>query len=74
MCERCEVLEEALRRIMQWSEAYPTNVFREPTTEEYKRAHKLLVAQGMSINIFSASMGRHCLQGIGEIARGALDS
>lgn len=72
MCERCEELEEALRRIAQWAEAYPTNIFHEPTPDECHRAHKLLTANGMTIDAFSASMGRHCLQGVGKIARGAL--
>jgi hypothetical protein len=72
MCERCEELEEALRRIAQWAEAYPTNIFHEPSDDECHRAHKLLTANGMTIDAFSASMGRHCLQGVGKIARGAL--
>lgn len=72
MCERCEELEEALLRIAQWSEAYPTDIFHEPSPEECQKAHKLLAANGMTIDAFSASMGRHCLRGIGKIARGAL--
>ncbi len=69
---RIEDLEDALRRIVQWSEAYPTNIFHEPSPEECHRAHKLLTANGMTIDAFSASMGRHCLKGVGDIARGAL--
>lgn len=72
MCERCEELEDALRRIEQWSRAYPTNVFHEPSVDECHRAHKLLKANGMTLDAFSASMGRHCLKGVGNIARGAL--
>lgn len=74
MCERCEDLEEALRRIVRWADAYPATIFHEPTPEECHRAHKLLTANGMTIDAFSASMGRHCLKGVGDIARGALNA
>lgn len=72
MRDRCEELEEALQRIIRWSEAYPTDIFHEPSSEECHRAHKLLTANGMTLDAFSASMGRHCLEGVGRIARGAL--
>lgn len=72
MCDRCEELEDALRRIAQWSAAYPPDIFHEPSPEESHRAHLLLTANGMTLDAFSASMGRHCLKGIGNIARGAL--
>ena len=72
MCERCEEMEEALQRIVQWADAYPTDIFHEPSAEESHRAHKLLTANGMTLDAFSASMGRHCLKGIGDIARMAL--
>ncbi len=72
MCERCGDLEEALRRIVQWADSYPSDIFHEPSPEEAHRAHKLLTANGMTIDAFSASMGRHCLKGVGDIARGAL--
>lgn len=70
--DRIDDLEEALQRIVQWSEAYPTDIFHAPSPEECQRAHKLLTANGMTLDAFSASMGRHCLKGIGDIARGAL--
>lgn len=72
MCERCEDLEDALRRIVQWCSSYPTDIFHEPSAEESHRAHKLLTANGMTLDAFSASMGRHCLKGVGDIALGAL--
>lgn len=74
MCERCEELEEALQRIVQWADSYPTVIFHEPSSEESHRAHKLLTANGMTLDAFSASMGRHCLKGVGDIARGALSA
>lgn len=72
--DRIDDLEEALQRIIQWSEAYPMDIFHEPSSEECQRAHKLLTANGMPLDAFSASMGRHCLKGIGDIARGVLAS
>ena len=73
-CERCEELTEALQRIVQWADAYPTSVFREPTEDQCRHAHELLTANGMTLDTFSASMGRHCLKGVGDIARNALST
>ena len=72
MCERCEELIEALQQIVQWADAYPTSIFREPTKEECNRAHTVLKVHGMTLDAFSASMARHCLKGVGEIARAVL--
>jgi hypothetical protein len=74
MQDRIDDLEEALQRILQWSEAYPSDIFHEPSPEECHRAHKLLTANGMTLDAFSASMGRHCLKGIGDIARGVVST
>jgi hypothetical protein len=70
--ERCEELVEALQRIVQWADAYPTDIFHEPSADECHKAHKLLTANGMTLDAFSASMGRHCLKGVGDIARAVL--
>lgn len=72
MCERCEKLEDALNRIVQWADAYPTEIFHEPSKEEFRRAAKVLSDNGMTLDVFGASMGRHCVQGVGGIAREAL--
>ena len=61
--------KDALRRIVQWSEAYPLDVFPEP---DFKRAHELLKAGGMTLDAISASNMRHVVEGVGEIARAAL--
>jgi hypothetical protein len=74
VCDRCEQFEDALQRIVQWADAYPIDVFHEPSKEECHRAHELLTANGMTLDAFSASMGRHCLKGVGDIARGALSA
>lgn len=72
-CERCQDIEDALRHIIQWAEAYPIGVFHEPSKDEYQRAHELLKVNGMTLDAFSAAMGRHCLKGVGDIARKALE-
>jgi hypothetical protein len=70
--EEINRLRQALGEIIQWADAYPTRVFHEPTPEQCARAHELLMADGMTLDAFSASMGRHCLKGVGDIARDAL--
>jgi hypothetical protein len=69
-----ERLRETLERIVRWAEAYPIDIFHEPSADQYKRAHKLLADNGMTLDAFSASMGRHCLMGVGDIARDALNT
>jgi hypothetical protein len=62
-------LETALQRIQNWSEAYPLTVFPEP---DFKRAHDLLIAGGMTLDAIAASNMRHVVEGVGKIARAAL--
>jgi len=71
--ERIEKMEEALRRIIEWSDAYPIDVFVPPTSEQFKAAHAALVAIGLSLDKFSAEASRHAILGIGRIARAALE-
>ena len=72
MCERCEELEEALRRIVEWADAYPIDIFHEPSPEESHRAHQLLTANGMTLDAISASAMRHVISQVGKIAKDAL--
>jgi hypothetical protein len=69
MCERCERLEEALQKIVRWSEAYPPMVFPEP---DWVKAAGLLKAGGITIDAVSAALLRRALEGAGKIARKAL--
>ncbi|KYK50022.1 hypothetical protein A1D31_22175 [Bradyrhizobium liaoningense] len=64
-----DILEEALQRIVQWSEAYPLAVFPEP---DWKKAADLLRAGGLSLDSISANAMRHVVEGVGLIAREAL--
>jgi hypothetical protein len=67
--DEIEQLREALRRIDEWSRAYPIEAFPEP---DLKRANQILEAGGMSIDGISASAMRHVTEGVGRIARVAL--
>jgi len=68
--DRIEQLEEALQQIVQWSEAYPLDIFPEP---EWKRAAELLRAGGITLDSVSASCRRHVVENVGKIARKALE-
>lgn len=67
--ERINDLEEALQKIVQWSEAYPNDIFPEP---DWERARKLLEAGGITMDAVSAHCMRHVIEGVGKIARSAL--
>ena len=56
--------ENKLRRIRQWCDAYPLDVFPEP---DFKKARELLEAGGMTLDAISASNMRHVLKGIRSI-------
>jgi hypothetical protein len=66
---RCDALEDVLRRIYDWSRAYPIAVFPEP---DWKRAAELLKAGGIGLDAISASNMRVVIKGVGEIAKEAL--
>jgi len=62
-------LTDALQRIVQWSEAYPLDIFPKP---DYAKARQLLEAGGMTLDAISADCMRHVVEGVGKIAREAL--
>jgi hypothetical protein len=70
MSKREERLEAALQRIVQWSEAYPLDIFPEPNLV---RARALLEAGGITLDSISAHCIRHVIEGAGQIAREALE-
>lgn len=61
--------EDALRSIDQWSKAYPLSVFPEP---DLKLARQLLEAGGVTLDSVSAYNMRHVVEGVGKIARAAI--
>ena len=62
-------MEDALQSIVQWSEAYPLEVFPEP---DLKKARALLEAGGITLDSVSAHCMRHVITSVGEIARRGL--
>jgi hypothetical protein len=71
MTDREERLEDALRRIAHWADAYPRDVFLEP---DWQRAREVLEANGMTLDAISAACMRRVIDGVGAIAREALGS
>ena len=67
--DRIDDLEEALQRIADWSDAYPIEVFPEP---DWPKARALLEAGGVTLDSVSADCMRHCVEGVGKIAKGVL--
>lgn len=67
--ERLDQLENALRRIAEWAEAYPLSIFPEP---DLKKAARVLKDGGMTLDAISAHAMRHVIEGVGKIARDAL--
>lgn len=71
---RIFALRNTLLHLVSWSEAYPKDIFPEMSEEYSTKAHEILAANGMSINRISASAMRHVIEGVGRIAREALDA
>jgi len=63
-----ERMQEALERIVSWSEAYPLDIFPEPDLE---KARQLLKAGGIALDAVTAHCMRHVIDGVGKIAREA---
>ena len=63
-------LEDALRKIAQWSDAYPEDVFLPPDLE---KCRALLEAGGQTLDGVSGAAMRHVVTGVGKIAKDALD-
>jgi hypothetical protein len=64
--------EEALRKIAQWADAYPLQVFPEPKAHQLAMAADVLAGVGLTLDAISASILRHAIEGVGKIARDAL--
>jgi hypothetical protein len=68
--DRVDQLEETLQKIVQWADAYPLDIFPKP---DYARARALLEAGGMTLDAISADCMWHVVEGVGKIAREALE-
>ena len=70
MREAIENLEEnVLHKIDDWANAYPEDVFIEPTPDQWRAADKLLKEHGMSMTAITGSAARHCVAGIKSYAK-----
>jgi hypothetical protein len=66
-----EKYRDALERIVQWSEAYPVDIFPEP---DFKKTAELLKAGGITLAAVASSCMRRVVEGVGKIAREALEN
>jgi hypothetical protein len=64
---------KALEEIRTWCEAYPTPIFTPLTDDDLRVASDGLKTLGIDIGALHAQWARHLLDGIGKIAREALD-
>ena len=65
--------ENVLRKIEDWANAYPDDVFIEPTPDQWKAADKLLKEHGMSMTAITGSAARHCVEGIKSYAKRGME-
>ena len=65
--DELEDLREKLRRIREWCDAYPLEVFPEPNL---RRARMVLEDHGITLDSISANAMRHVLKGIRKIIDG----
>jgi hypothetical protein len=70
MSEREQLFEEALRRLLLWSNVYSRDVFPEP---DWEKAEELLKAGGISLDVIRLHCMRRVMERVGQIAREALD-
>jgi hypothetical protein len=71
MLNREDRYEEALQQIAAWSDAYPPTIF--PPSPDLAKARKLLEAGGLTLDAISAHAMRHVIEGVGKIAKQALE-
>jgi hypothetical protein len=67
--QRIEEFGEALQKIADWSDAYPTDVFPD---QDLPKIAGVLAANGFSMGALHGHWGRHLLKGVGKIAKSAL--
>jgi hypothetical protein len=70
MSEREQLFEEALRRLLLWSNVYSRDVFPEP---DWEKAEELLKAGGISLDVIRLHCMRRVMERVSQIAREALD-
>jgi hypothetical protein len=65
-------LEEGLLTILQWADAYPSDIFGDASKEDFDEARIILKKNGISLDALSASCMKHVLEKAKIIASDAL--
>ena len=73
MTEREERLEQALVDIYAWCKAYDLKIFTPLNDDKIELAGEILKLNEIDIGAMHAQWARHLLDGIGKIAKEALD-
>ena len=68
-----EKMEAALDKIRNWAEAYPLDMFPEPTKEDWKEIARLLKDNGYLIDSVTSSNMRHVINGVKALVEDVLD-
>ena len=64
-----EYYDDLFHKIKDWCEAYPINVFPEP---DFKKAHEVLKANGMTLDAISASNMKHVITQVQKMIDSAI--
>ena len=70
--DRNDKLEDCFREIENWCKAYALDIAPEPSKEDMKRADKILAKNGISFSQINISAMRRVINGVMDIAIGAL--
>ena len=70
---RAEMREAAQVEVQLWIDAYPEDIWVEPTKEQWAAAHDALVGLGMTLDKFSGAIGRRTAQKIIDAIRAIPD-
>ena len=69
--EQIESAQDEIQGIINWTNAYPLDVFIEPEKEVWGRANKILEENGISFTALNGSTMRHVINGVAEYAKKA---
>jgi len=64
-----EIYDDLFDQIKNWCEAYPISVFPEP---DFKKAHEVLKANGMTLDAISASNMKHVITQVQKMIDAAI--
>ena len=62
-----EHLSDILRKVLEWCNAYPEDVFIPCTKEDWDRFHQVLKDNGLNGTAFTGDISRHIVNGIKRI-------